>query len=156
MIKSKLIRKNHNKKKVLIITFLVLLMVIGIGYANLDSNLEIVGDITVNKYQNPIIKPTSSSDKTAFRSDTYREKIKIVNLSDEINPPSGVIESWDIGVAQNGNVMAYLTNSTKYSGKYDLYIQGNGHLYAPENSSFLFYDLFFYRSFCYFDFIFLN
>ena len=88
----------------------------------------------------PTIKATSSSDTTAFRSSTYKSSIKIINLSDEINPPANVIASWDVGVNQNGDVMAYITRNANDSLKYDLYIQGDGALYANQDSSFLFYN----------------
>ncbi len=89
-----------------------------------------------------IIQPVNGfGDKTAFRADEYRENIKTITLSDTMNPPANVLESWDIGVDQNGNVMAYLTQNANDNTKYDLYIQGNGTLYANTDSSFLFYGL---------------
>ncbi len=87
----------------------------------------------------PIIKPFNGfHDRTAYRSYAYIEKIKIINLSDEINPPANAIDSWDIGVAQNGNVMAYITANADDNTMYDLTIQGDGALYANPNSSWLF------------------
>lgn len=62
-------------------------------------------------------------------------------LDDHINPPSSYIESWDVSEGQNGNVMAYLKTNSEDNTKYDLYIQGNGYLYAPEDSSYLFADM---------------
>ncbi len=106
-----------------------------VTYVQADEN-------AIPKPQQPVIMPVSgSNDKTTFRSDTYRRNIKIINLDNEINPPANVIESWDIGVAQNGNVMAYITQNANDNTKYDLYIQGDGVLYANPNSSNLFYDL---------------
>ena len=89
-----------------------------------------------------IIKATSSEDTTAFRSDTYRAKIKTITLDDQINPPSNVIESWDIGEHQNGDVMAYITQNNDDNTMYNLYIQGDGSLYANPNSSYLFNRLY--------------
>ena len=136
-------RQLTNKRKRFIITnvFLAMFLFIGIGYSALFTNLNISGDITVKKMQEPIIEATSSDDRTAFRSDTYREKIKTITLDDQINPPNNIIESWDIGVSQTGNVMAYVTQNSDDNTMYDLYIQGNGHLYANEDSSCLFYNL---------------
>ena len=88
-----------------------------------------------------IIKATPSNDITAFRSDTYREKIKTITLDDQINPPANVIESWDIGEHQNGDVMAYITQNIDDNTMYDLYIQGDGSLYANEDSSYFLYNL---------------
>jgi hypothetical protein len=89
----------------------------------------------------PMIQATNKNDKTAFRSDTYRERIKNIILDDEINPPANYLESWDISIAQNGSVMAYLTTNTTDNTMYDLYIQGDGHLYANPDSYYLFYGL---------------
>ncbi|MBP5678623.1 MAG: BspA family leucine-rich repeat surface protein, partial [Bacilli bacterium] len=77
-------------------------------------------------------------DTSDFRSDTYREKIKNIILSDEINPPENVIESWDISVGETGDVMAYVVSNASDNTMYDLYIQGNGSLNANPDSSFLF------------------
>ena len=110
-------------------------LVFDVPYEQPDEN-------AILKPMQPIIQPVNGfSDKTAFRSDTYRTYIKTINLSDEINPPANVIESWDIGVAQNGNVMAYITANANDNTKYDLTIQGNGALYANPNSSYLFAQL---------------
>ena len=80
-------------------------------------------------------------NRLEFRDDAYRNKIKTITLDDEINPPENVIESWNIGVSNSGTVMAYLTENATDSTMYDLYIQGDGKLYANPNSSYLFYDL---------------
>ena len=77
-------------------------------------------------------------DTRAFRSDTYRNKIKTITLGEEINPPENIVDSWDIGVQQNGNVMAYLTVNEDDNTMYDLTIQGDGGLYANPDSSYLF------------------
>ena len=94
--------------------------------------------ITINR---PTLKEYSFSSSNDFKSQTYRDKIKIINIEQEINPPSNVIESWDIGVSQNGNVMAYITQNLSDNTLYDLYIQGDGQLYTNPNSSYLFKDL---------------
>ncbi len=77
-------------------------------------------------------------DTRAFRSNTYRDKIKTITLADQISPPENVVESWDIGVNQNGDVMAYVTTNTTDNTMYDLYIQGDGALNANPNSGGLF------------------
>ncbi|MBR3211367.1 MAG: BspA family leucine-rich repeat surface protein [Bacilli bacterium] len=138
-IRRRKVRFDHEKRNLFI--FLLFVFFMGMGYSVLGTNLGIGGSIVAKRYQDPVIKTTSSTDKTAFRSDTYREKIKVINLDDEINPPANVVVSWDIGVAQNGNVMAYLTTNQTDNNYYDLYIQGKGHLYAHSDSSYLFYNL---------------
>ena len=85
-----------------------------------------------------VMRASSNSDTYAYKSATYKNNIKKIMLDDHINPPSGYIESWDVSEGSNGNVMAYLTVNSEDNTMYDLYIQGNGHLYAPEDSSYLF------------------
>lgn len=106
----------------------------GVSYIQADSN-------KTAKQSQPTIKASSVSDRSAFRSDTYRENIKTLTFNDTISPPSNVIESWDIGVDENGNVMAYITANSTDNTKYDLYIQGDGKLYANPDSEFLFSEL---------------
>ena len=89
----------------------------------------------------PMIKITSTDDTSAFRSDTYREKIKTITLDNKISKPANTIESWDIGVNQNGDVMAYITKNLEDESMYNLYIQGDGVLYANPNSEYLFSEL---------------
>ncbi len=106
----------------------------GVTYVQADNT-------AVTRPTQPIIKATSSSDTTAFRNSTYKSKIKIINLGEEINPPENVVASWDISADSTGNVMAYITTNTTDNTKYDLYIQGDGKLYANPNSSYLFAGL---------------
>ena len=80
-------------------------------------------------------------DYTAFWNANYINKIKVITLNDRIRPPANVIESWDISESQTGDVMAYLTANQSDNSYYDLYIQGNGSLYANPDSSYLFYNM---------------
>ena len=89
----------------------------------------------------PMIRVIEYDDTSTYKSDTYREKIKIITLDNHINPPSNVVESWDIGVNQNGDVMAYITKNSEDDSMYNLYIQGDGVLYANPDSSNLFRKL---------------
>ena len=73
-----------------------------------------------------------------FRTEEIQEKVKRIILLDELDPPTGVIETWDMSAGQDGNVMAYLTANPYDSTMYDLYIQGNGGLNANPDSTFLF------------------
>ena len=142
-----MLKHRKNKRKVIVeydmkklLIFLVFVLFLGIGYSAIETDLDITGNIGLSEYieSRPTIKVTNSDDRSAFRSDTYRERIKIINLDDEINPPNNVVASWDIGVDQNENVMAYITVDQEESNRYDLYIQGDGHLYANEDSKYLF------------------
>ncbi len=117
-------------------------------YPNTDQSFEIsvtihyVQDSTPYDPENSVIRIIySTTDKNAFRSDAYRNKIKTITLSKTIKEPDNVIESWDYSQNQDGNVMAYITTNQDDNTMYDLYIQGNGHLYANEDSSYLFSNL---------------
>ena len=116
-------------------------LILGFGYSIITTSLKISGSVTIKNVENiPMLRATSSSDTTAFWSSTYRMKIKTVTFDDEINEPSGVVASWDVGTIDNiTDVMAYIVNN-ETSGYYDLYIQGDGHLYANYDSSYLFYN----------------
>ena len=130
--------KNSNKRKLILNIFLFLFLLIGVGYSTVFTNLGINGNIVLLNYRDLNIKQISSTDRTAFRSDTYRENIKTITLNDSISAPSGVIESWDISETGNGGVMAYIVQNANDNTKYDLYIQGNGRLYSNKDSSYLF------------------
>jgi surface protein len=94
-----------------------------------------------NKNDLAILKATTSSDSSAFRSSTYKEKIKTITFENNINIPDNAIKTWDIGIAQNGNVMAYVLLNESDSTYYDLFIQSNSQLYANEDMSNWFKDL---------------
>ena len=85
-----------------------------------------------------VLKATTQDDTTAFRSATYKSKIKTLTFEDEINVPETATESWDLGVNQNGNVMAYVIPNTTDSTYYDLYIQSDTQLYANRDMSYWF------------------
>ncbi len=136
--RRKIVKNSSRRRNLIFIMILGLFMMLGIGYATLHTTLNISGTLTVKKYTVPVIKKTYSGDSTAFRNSTYRDKIKIINLDDEINPPADVIASWDVGENQNGDVMAYITANATDNTKYDLTIQGDGSLYANPDSSYLF------------------
>lgn len=89
----------------------------------------------------PIIMAFEADSTVAYKSETYAPNIKTINLEKTINVPSDAVESWDIGQAQNGNVMAYVVKNSEDTSKYDLYIQGDGALYANEDSKFLFNNM---------------
>ena len=101
-----------------------------------ERDSEAVGEvpgILAEKYA--ILKASPYSDKSAFRSSTYKTKIKTISIEDEINVPDDAVESWDIGVTQNGNVMAYVVTNETNSEYYDLHIQSDSQLYANKDMS---------------------
>ncbi|MBE6150197.1 MAG: BspA family leucine-rich repeat surface protein [Firmicutes bacterium] len=70
---------------------------------------------------------------------TYREQIKNITFEDSINIPDNAYKSWDVSDTGNGKVMAYIITNKDDSSFYDLYIQGDGEIYANKNCSSLFY-----------------
>jgi len=82
----------------------------------------------------------SAKNSVAFWQ--YKDKIKTITFQDSINIPNGIDDKykWDVSKTQSGTVMAYITPNSSNSDFYDLYIQGDGKIYAPSNSSNLFKD----------------
>ena len=123
----------------------------------LPNNLTIPITVTLNfedsqtsnmptKENLAILKATSDKDESAFRSTTYKEKIKNIYFEKGINIPTTATESWDISKNSNGTVMAYVVPNKTDSAYYDLYIQSNTQLYANENMSYYFYDMHYVES----------
>ncbi|MGM9834242.1 MAG: BspA family leucine-rich repeat surface protein [Bacilli bacterium] len=86
-----------------------------------------------------VLKATTYNDTTAFRSNTYKQKIKNITIENKIDIPETVTEEekWDISEAQDGSIMSYVVpNET--SGYYDLYIQSNNRILGNENMSYWF------------------
>jgi len=86
----------------------------------------------------PVIKAVTNSATTAFWG--YKDKIKNIIFENKINIPSDISNDhkWDVSSTSNGMVMAYIIENSTDSTYYDLYIQGDGRLYANKNSSYLF------------------
>ena len=130
-------KRRFDTKKYRIFAILVFVLCLTVGYSILSVGLGISGAINISRIKDPIIRKTSESDTTAFRGSNYKSRIKAIYLDNEINPPDNVVASWDISEAGNGRVMAYL-KFQEDNWCYDLFIQGDGHLYANEDSSYLF------------------
>ena len=79
----------------------------------------------------------ANNDSLAFWN--YKTKIKTITFEDSINIPNDAFKSWDVSTTGNGKVMAYIKTNSSNSAYYDLYIQGDGEVYANPNSSRLFY-----------------
>ena len=102
----------------------------------LNDEREVAADM--NK---PIIGTYDAVLKDTYLSDTYRDKIKTITLSNTINVPNNAVVRWDLSTYQNNKVMGYLMINASDSTKYDLYIQGDGGLMANRDSSKLFYNM---------------
>ena len=84
---------------------------------------------------------------SAFLSEEYYDYeenyflYKNITFESGINIPDDAIESWDIGVSENENVIAYVVTNEEDSTYYDLYIQSDTQLYANEDMSYWFFGL---------------
>ena len=119
------------------------------GGTKIDSttNVSTRENHTLYARYSVMLKSTYKEDRSFFRSDTYRQNIDNIYFEDTINVPGNAVASWDIGVNQNGDVMAYVVPNVTFTDKYDLHIQSNDELYANQNMSFWFYDLKYLESF---------
>ena len=93
-----------------------------------------------NSIQDRTLVTTTKDNTTAFWG--YRDKIKNITFQDSLNIPINITDEykWDISSTGNGKVMAYITPNANDSSYYDLYIQGDGELYANPNSEYLFFE----------------
>ena len=130
-----------NYRKLICLLAFAYLFFMTIGYSALSTNLNVDGVAVIKGQPVAVLAATSSNDTSAFRSSTYEKKIKTITLEDKINVPDDAVESWDVSATQDGRVMAYVVTNPDDSTKYDLYIQGDGSLYANQNSSYLFYGM---------------
>lgn len=104
------------------------------------SNYE---EVVVKKEQaikDSTLMSTTKSSTTAFWG--YRDKIKTITFQDSINIPSDITDEykWDVSSTSNGKVMAYIALNSSNPSYYNLYIQGDGRIYANPDSSYLFYN----------------
>ena len=120
----------------LTIIALSLTFFVTIGYARLKETLTITSSAKFSPI--PVLKATYYGDTDAFRSDTYKTKIKTITFEDKINVPDSAIESWDVSEQQNGAYMAYVVPNETDSTYYDLYIQGDGKIYGNRRMSYWF------------------
>ena len=88
----------------------------------------------------PILRRTYQGDTYAYKDSAYKTKIKTLTFNTSWSDTSAAVKVWDVGV-EPGTVQAYIKNSPTYRGYYDLYIEGDGELYANKDSSYLIYSL---------------
>ena len=105
----------------------------GENYAQVEEAKEIAREEAIK--ERTLIEYSSS---TAFWN--YKKKIKTITFQSTINIPNEISDEhkWDVSTTGNGKVMAYIIPNASNSSYYDLYIQGDGQLYANPNSSQLF------------------
>ena len=78
--------------------------------------------------------PTYASNAGYYK---YKSSITSLEFQDTLSPITNAEETWDISQYKDGSLMAYLEKLT--TGGYKLYIQADGEIYFPEDSSYLFY-----------------
>ena len=137
--KFKLKKIKYISCKLSILIIFLASLFIGIGYSALFTNLAVGGQVKLGAFDGPMLRKVGVNDTNAFWESTYRTKIKRIILGTKIAKPANSIKEWDVG-SYDGvvDVMAYLTTNSTNSSYYDLYIQGDGHLYANYDSSYLF------------------
>lgn len=71
------------------------------------------------------------------------ELIQTITIQNTLTVPSNYIAMWDVSSSNDGTIIAWLTKSSESSSMYDLYIGADlgltEKIYAPTDSSFLFY-----------------
>ncbi len=75
-----------------------------------------------------------------FWSESLISKVQTITFGTELKPPTNIVKSLDISSKQDGKVMAYYAVNQSNPSFYDLYIQGDGSLYANSASRYLFKD----------------
>lgn len=87
----------------------------------------------LSEADSPVLMKRSN---TAFWSSS--SSIFSITFEDEINIPDDALYSWDISSTGNGKVMAYMKKSPSNQYYYDVWIQGDGKIFANPNSASLF------------------
>ena len=132
------IRKNK-QKKIIIISFLCLMLFLCVGYAAFSTNLTLTAKGNI-KEKSRVIQSYNMNSQTDFHSDFYKENIVSVTFLDNNKVSNNATESWNVSDDKvNGGVMAWVVPNSSDNTKYDLYIGANGGVIANEDSSYLFY-----------------
>ena len=76
--------------------------------------------------------------QTDFHADEYKNNITSIVTKGDTVIPEGVIESWDMSVAEDGSVIAYVEDDGTGSGTYKLTIGGNSKIIANPDMSYYF------------------
>ena len=92
-----------------------------------------------NKPDNELPILTAKPNETKYFW-KYRETIINVTFEDKINIPADAVNYWDVSSTRNKMVMAYIKRNDKNSSYYDLYIQGDGRIYANSDMSYWFWQ----------------
>ena len=85
------------------------------------------------EYNEKLVMLKNSTSRDAMGFEDYKSDIKTITFQESIEIHPEAIETWDFGVAENGNVMAFIIEG---DGGYDLYIQSNEQLYGNPDMSY--------------------
>lgn len=111
---------------------------ITVGYAAFSTNLTITAKGNV-KEKSRVIQSWSSTDRTDFHSEFYKQNIVNAEFLDNADVPSNATESWNVSEdKKHGGVRAWVVPNNKDNTKYDLYIGAKDGVIANENSSNIF------------------
>ena len=81
--------------------------------------------------------PIMNSDTTGnYHSDTYKSKVTKISTKKVLSVPDTAIESWDVSVAQDGSIKAYVEDNG--AGGYNVTICADGEIYLNPSSKSLF------------------
>ena len=131
---------NDKKNKVYAILIALVVLVVSVGvFFIINTKLDKKknhGDSPTGEKEGPILMKISDEYEGEFWK--YKESIKTITFEEEIDIPDVALESWDVSENKDSTVMAYIKTNTNNPTYYDLYIQGNGKIYANPNSSHLF------------------
>ena len=134
-------RRRHKRRKYnLIFTILILLIFcLTIGYSAFSTNINLTAKGNI-KDKSRVIQSWNKNSNEDFHTDFYKEIIVSATFLDSATVPSNAIASWDVSETKDKCVMAYVTESTTETGKYDLYIGAKNGVTANPDSSYLFYQ----------------
>ena len=113
---------------------------------NKGNNYDEVEEEKENKIIDRTLKTTAYGSTAAFWK--YKTKIKTITFEDSINIPADISNDhkWDVSVTDQGKVMAYIIANKDDSTYFDLFIQGDGEIYANPDSSYLFNEFYYVDS----------
>ena len=129
-------RKKQSTAIVILLSTTIFIMAIGYGAFSTSINLNAKGNL---KGKSRVIQSWDLYSNEDFHSDFYKENIISATFTATAIVPSNAAEKWDVSKNKDKGVMAYVTESPIETGKYDLYIGGDGGVIANHDSSYLFY-----------------
>ena len=132
-------RRRHKRRKYnLIFTLLILLtFCLVIGYSAFSTNINLSAKCNI-KDKSRVIQSWNENSNEDFHTDFYKGNIVSATFLDRAIVPSDAVEQWDVSEAKDQGVMAYITESSTETGKYDLYIGAKNGVIANRDSSYLF------------------